>query len=313
MKEFSSYRIGGPARYFFEAKSVAELKGAIREANKNNLKIFVLGGGTNLLIGDGGFDGLVLKPSLNFINSSEEETEVGAGILVADFLNFCVEKKLSGMEWAGGLPGTVGGAVRGNAGAFGGEMKDSVRVVRSLNVHMLEQVERSNSDCLFSYRSSVFKKEGGEIIVSAVFKLKKGNGADVKKAVQEKIDYRKERHPLEYPNIGSIFKNVPLVQIYAEHTQNYAEALCKSAFSLRGPAVPVKVDPFPVVPAAFLISEAGLKGMGCGGAMISEKHPNFIINFSEANSKDVDCLINLAKREVKKRFGVELEEEIVRI
>ncbi len=294
----TSYKIGGPARYFFEAKSPEELKRALEEAGKKNLEFFVLGGGTNLLIDDEGFSGLVLKPAIDFIESSGEEISVGAGALMSDLVDFSTGHGLSGLEWAGGLPGTVGGAVRGNAGAFGGEIKDIVKKVKSIDTKTLREIEREFPECDFDYRSSVFKnRRNGEIITSAVFRLKKGNPEEIGKSVNEKISYRLKRHPLEYPNAGSVFKNVDVERISKERIGQFSHV--------------IKTDPFPVVPAAYIISEAGLKGVSIGGAMISPKHPNFIVNILEAKSSDVKNLINLVKSEVKNKFGIELEEEII--
>lgn len=296
----TSYKIGGPARYFFEAKNPDELKAALKEAKKRNLEFFVLGGGTNLLIDDEGFRGLVLKPSINFIKLSGEEVSVGAGVLVADLINFLIENGLSGLEWAGGLPGTVGGAIRGNAGAFGGEIKDAVKSVKSLNVETLDETRRAFPDCSFSYRSSVFKNSPKkEIILSAIFALKKDSPGKIEKSVNEKILYRQQRHPLEYPNAGSIFKNVDAEKISKKYIKQFSHV--------------IKTDPFPVVPAAYIISETGLKGIALGGAMISPKHPNFIVNVLEAKSSDIKDLINLVKGEVNNKFGIELEEEIIAV
>lgn len=294
----TSYKIGGPARYFFEAKNPDELKRAVEEAKKRNLEFFVLGGGTNLLIGDEGFPGLVLKPSINFIESSGEEVSVGTGVSMSALINFSIERGLSGLEWAGGLPGTVGGAVRGNAGCFGGEIKDVVKSVKSIDAETLREIERDFSDCDFSYRSSIFKKSPKkEIILSAIFNFKKGDAKEIGKSVSEKILYRQQRHPLEYPNAGSIFKNVDAEKISKKHIKRFSHV--------------IKADPFPVVPAAYIISEAGLKGVSMGGAMISPKHPNFIVNVFEAKSSDIKSLINLVKGEVKNKFDIELEEEII--
>ncbi|MDP3894642.1 UDP-N-acetylmuramate dehydrogenase, partial [Nocardioides sp.] len=227
-----------------------------------------------------------------------------------------------GLEWAGGLPGTVGGAIRGNAGCFGGEIKDVVKSVKSLDVETLREVERNFPDCDFGYRSSVFSarparfvlrsKAGGggsalggknsrsynkEIILSAIFGFKKGDAEEIGKSVNEKIAYRRERHPLEYPNAGSIFKNIDAEKISKKYIGQFS---CV-----------IKKDPFPVVPAAYIISEAGLKGVSLGGAMISPKHPNFIVNVLEAKSSDVKNLIKLVKSEIKNKFDIELEEEII--
>ena len=239
------------------------------------------------------------------------------------------------MEWAGGLPGTIGGAVRGNAGAFGGETKDRIVAVMSLHVlsaqfsrasasspraSALKLVRRTNEECRFGYRNSIFKEhDGEEIVVEAVFELTKGDPVEIKRIADERINYRTTRHPIEFPNIGSMFKNIPLSQIYAEGTQEYAESIHSGLVSIlrgsasnpRSSAFPVKHDPFPVIPTACLLAEAGLKGMTHGGAMISPKHPNFIVNVNHATSADVKSLIALVKKTIHEKFGVILEEEVI--
>jgi UDP-N-acetylmuramate dehydrogenase len=302
LAEFSNYKIGGPARFFFESGDIEAIKDAVLEAKKRKLKLFILGGGTNLLISDRGYDGLVLKPNIDFLSADDGGiVRVGAGVLMQKLLNFAAERGLGGLEWAGGLPGTVGGAIRGNAGAFGGEIKDVVVSVESLDLANLKIVTRSNADCRFAYRSSIFKEqEGKEIILSAVLALKKG--CDPKKilhSINEKIEYRRTHHPIYYPNIGSIFKNVDLRKVPKELHGRLSGV--------------IKADPMPVVPAAYLISEAGLKGVSCGGAMISPQHPNFIVNILDAKASDVKKLIKLTKLEVDNKFGIKLEEEIIEI
>lgn len=293
---FSSYRIGGPARVYCEAETAEEVREAVAGARRKGWRLFVLGGGTNLLIDDHGFDGLVLRPNLRLLQADGTRVTVGAGVLVAELLEFLVQRGLAGLEWAGGLPGSVGGAVRGNAGAFGGEIKDTAAEVRSLDVETLETITRTNADCGFGYRNSVFKARPREIILTTTFSLRRADAAEIARVVEERKQYRRSRHPLEYPNIGSIFKNVDLRRVPGP-----VRELCARV---------IKVDPFPVVPTAFLLSEAGLKGRRSGGAMISPKHPNFIVNIDHARSGDVRALVGEAKRTILDRFGIELEEEI---
>lgn len=300
LAEHSNYKIGGPAKFFFEAKNIDEVKWATEEAKRSKFKIFILGGGTNLLIADAGYDGLILKPTMNFLNRTAGGIEAGAGILVSELLDFAAKNGLSGLEWAGGLPGTLGGAIRGNAGAFGGEIKDGIEKVESFDIESSEPRRRNNKECLFGYRSSVFKELGGrEIILSATLSLKNGDSAEIKRSILSKIEYRKSRQPLEYPNIGSIFKNVPVEFIPKDVLLKCADV--------------IKQDSFPVVPTARLITLAGLKGTRSGGAMISPKHGNFIVNVSDAKAADVKNLIKLIKEEVHKKFGIKLEEEIMEI
>lgn len=300
LKQYSNYKIGGPSRYFFAPKNLDELNEAIKKAREEKLKIFILGGGTNLLINDQGFDGLVIKPEVGGLKREGNLVLAGAGVLMSDLLNFSVSQSLSGLEWAGGLPGTVGGAVRGNAGAFGGETKDSIKEVVSLDIKDTEpnMVKRGNEACQFGYRNSVFKiNDGHEIILEAEFELKPGDPAEIKKIIEEKIKYRKERQPLEYPNIGSIFKNVDLKLVPEKYQKEWAGV--------------IKKDPFPVMPTAHILTEAGLKGRQVGQAMVSPKHPNFIVNLGGASAEDVKALIKIVKSTVKEKFGVDLEEEVI--
>ncbi len=297
LSKFSNYKIGGPARYFFIAQNVEEVKEAVLWTRRNKQKIFILGGGTNLLFGDRGFKGLVLKPEIKFLELEKTIVKVGAGVLMPDLLRFTIKHSLSGLEWAGGLPGTLGGAIRGNAGAFRGEIKDCVESVTSLNIETLKASIYSNKSCQFAYRSSFFKKRNDrEIILNAALKLKMGNLKEIKAAIQDKIEFRNSRHPLEYPNSGSVFKNVNVKRVPKK-----VLAAMKHV---------IKPDPFPVIPTAYLISEAGLKGVQKGGAMISPKHPNFIVNINRAKAKDVLTLIHLVKSTLKRKFRITVEEEV---
>ncbi len=302
LSQFSNYKIGGMARYFFIANSLNNLYKAIRKSQSEKIPTFILGGGTNLLISDSGFQGLVIKSDFNFIHQNECLLTVGSGVIVGDLLNFCIEKNLSGLEWAGGLPGTVGGAIRGNAGAFKGEIKDSVVEVLSLKLGDLSIIKRNKKECNFGYRSSVFRqldKKNNEMILSAILSLRKGDKKEIRQAIEDKIKWRQDRQPLEHPNIGSIFKNVDWKKVPQNWQEN--EEIKKH----------LKTDPFPVIPAATLIDKSGLKGVVFGGAMISPKHPNFIVNTLQASSKDVEKLIKLVKITVKDKFDINLEEEII--
>lgn len=217
---------------------------------------------------------------------------------MSDFVSFCSQNSLSGMEWAGGLPGTVGGAIRGNAGAYLGETKDNVLEVESLELSTLKDKSRSKKECEFSYRMSIFKRDGDkEVILSAKFELKKGDREEIKRETQKKIDHRIDKHPMDVPNIGSTFKNVRLDLVPKEVAKEFEKS--------------IKPDPFPVVPVAKLIIGAGLMGEMHGGAQISTKHPNFIVNTGNAKASDVLFLVTLIKEKIKEKYGVTLEEEIM--
>lgn len=310
LKNHSHYKIGGPASYFFEARSIEEIIKATDKWRRLHPKtrysdaIFILGAGTNILFSDEGFDGLILKIQNSKVEAQNDNSKfkiikAEAGVPLSKLVNMSAEMGLTGLEWAAGLPGTIAGAIYGNAGAFGGEIKDIVKEVVSLDISKPQPkiIKRKNEDCIFDYRSSIFKaKKPPEVIIEAILILRKGERESIQAAIKKNIAYRRQNQPLEYPSAGSIFKNVPLKKV-AKNQQKAFLAV-------------VKKDPFPLIPAAYLISEAGLRGISCGGAMISPQHPNFIVNVLGASSNDVKNLIELAKNKVRKIFNITLEEEI---
>ncbi len=299
LSQYSNFKIGGPARYFCEATTAAQLTAAIKEAQDLNEPLFFIGGGNNLLISDAGFPGVVIKPALRQIELQPDLTvRVGAGLLVSDFLDFCVQYGLSGWEWAGGLPGTMGGAIWGNAGAFGGETKDSILQVASIQVARDVMITRVNAECEFNYRSSIFKTQPDkEVILEAVIQMKKGDSETIKKIIEEKKEYRRTRQPLEYPNVGSIFKNVPVEKLPAAVVEQFKDK--------------IKQDPFPVLPTAVLNAAAGLKGYRVGGAELSPKHANFIVNAGGATAADVKAVMKHIQTTINEKFGVVLEQEVI--
>jgi len=299
LKNYSNYKIGGPAKFFVEVKSVEELQEALEYARDNSEKVFILGGGTNILISDEGFKGLIIYNKIVGIKRERENLIVGSGVSIKDLLNFCVENSLSGFEWAGGLPGTIAGAVRGNAGAFKGEIKDSVVKVESFDTKTFVQKARTNKECKFGYRSSIFKTKEAvlEFITHVVLRLVIGDKNEIEKRIQQEINYRFSRHPMEHPSIGSTFKNISLDSL----PQNL-----QKEFTLI-----VKNDPFPAVLTTKILALCNLKGRRVGGAMISEKHPNFIVNVDNAKASDVKTLIKIAKQAVREKYNILLEEEII--
>mgnify|MGYP001609019259 CR=1 FL=1 len=320
LKNHTTFRIGGPAEYFLLAKKEQEILEAIIVAKKLKIPLFVMGGGSNLLVADKGIKGLVVKnqvttpivlrKNMQSIFSSRVRgsksrsssphllenniVEAPAGAVLGSVVDFSISKSLQGLEWAGGLPGTFGGAIRGNAGAFGGETKDAIFKVKALdnnfNVRNL-----SNKQSQFSYRSSIFKKKNW-VVLSATVKLKKGNKKDLQAIANSHINYRKEKHPLEYPNAGSIFKNVDFKKVPKKFQNVFADK--------------VKQDPFPIVPAAWFIIGAGLAGKKIGQAQISTKHSNYIVNLGNATAQDVLSLIEFVKKKVKIKYGILLEQEV---
>jgi UDP-N-acetylmuramate dehydrogenase len=293
----TNFKIGDEALYFITLENLEDIYDFLELKEKFNLPIFILGGGTNLLFDK--FNGFVIKTKFkNFEILEPYVLKIGANFLVSEVLEKLCEMVFSGFEWAGGLPGEIGGAIRGNAGCFGGEIKDLVIGVEALNLKTGEIKIFKKEEIEFEYRNSFFKKNKEWLILSGIFKFNQGEKEKIKKEIEEKINYRKERHPLEYPNAGSIFKNINFEKA-PEKLKNLALEKNK-----------VKNDPFPVIPTAFVISELGLKGFKIGKAQISEKHANFIINLGGATFKDVYSLIDYIKKKVEDEFEVKLEEEI---
>lgn len=298
LSSYTTFRIGGPARYFCEVKTLDELNKALDFAKKNNLEIFILGGGSNLLISDEGFQGLVVKILSFKLRVSRLNIEVEAGISLGRVAMEAVKNGLAGLEWAAGIPGSIGGAVFGNAGAFGGAMGDIVKKVEAVNIKTGKIEEFTNKRCGFSYRDSVFKKQPGFIIWSVKLLLKKGVKDELKKSMEERIAYRVSRHPLDLPSSGSFFKNV-----------SGKDAIKR--FLKQCPFMEDNIKRWGnIIPTGYLIDECGLRGKKIGDAMISSKHANFIVNFNNARAEDVIILISMVKQRVRNKFGILLEEEV---
>ncbi len=272
---YTTFKIGGVADYFFVAETKEDLVRAIKTAREFKLPFFLLAGGSNLLVSDKGFKGLVIKFQISKFKIQNSRVVAEAGVMLRELINASAKLGLDGFEWLAGIPGTVGGAIRGNAGAFGKSMADLVKTVEVLEIgSKLEIKNYKPEDCQFSYRSSIFKKRKNLVILSVEIQLKKGNKKEIGKNIKRYLDYRKEKHPLNLPSAGSIFKN-------PEDSS-----------------------------AGKLIESCGLKGKKIGQVQISEKHANFIVNLGKAKAEDILKLISLAKQKVKEKFGIELEEEI---
>ncbi len=290
----TTFRIGGAAKYFFVARTPSSVIRALKAAKSCRTPFFVLAGGSNVVMADKGFEGLVIYIKILDHTIARTRVSAGAGVPMAFLVRETAKRKLAGLEWAGGLPGTLGGAVRGNAGAFGGEIKDSVVSVRAIDEKGRVRAF-SRAQCKFSYRSSIFK-EKKYIVLSVRLGLKKGNAKELSRIAKSHMKYRRERHPLEYPNAGSVFKNCDVKKMPVRWRKQFANI--------------IKTDPFPVIPTAAIIAAAGLKGLRVGNVQVSTKHPNYIVNLGNGRAKDVARLVEKVKQKVKKKFGMQLEEEI---
>lgn len=276
MSKYTSFKAGGKARFLIKANQIQDIKDAIKITKEQNIPFLVIGNGSNILFKDGLYNGIIIKVELNKLEINKDKATVSAGVKNAVLAQKLLENELSGFEFAAGIPGTIGGAIRMNAGAYGGEIKDILEEVTYLDYSTLEEKTITNKECDFEYRHSVFCNNKN-IILSATFNFNK----DEKINIQEKMNLyaksRKDNQPLEYPSAGSTFK--------------------------RG-------EDFIT---AKLIDECGLKGYTIGGAQVSEKHAGFIINKDKATSKDIIELIDYVKKVVKEKKGkkIELEIEII--
>ena len=276
MRNHTSFKIGGNADLFVSVVNEDELKQALNYAKLKNYPITIIGNGSNLLVSDSGIRGLVIKIDIQHLNIEDNkndiEVRVGSGNKMMAFGIQLKENGISGFEELSGIPGTIGGAIFMNAGAYGKEMKDIVISTKCMNKDC-EIFELSNEEQNFEYRSSIFNQKE-YIILETKLKLQKGNKEDIVQKMKEYLNKRKEKQPLEYPSAGSTFKR--------------KEGII----------------------TAKLIDECGLKGYKIGGAMVSEKHAGFIVNTGDATAKDVLDLIKYVKDKVFKKYGVEIEEEI---
>ncbi len=295
LADFTTFKIGGPARYFVAVTTLAELQEALAQVKKNSWPVLVMAGGSNLIVSSKGFAGLAIYIQFGGIKISGHKLTAGAGATMAELVDASIAQGLGGVEWAGGLPGSFGGAIRGNAGAFGGEIKDNIETVTTINANTGQLKHWSNSDCRFAYRDSYFKQSPEEVIILATLTLKPGSSKQLRQTADEHSNYRKEKHPLEYPNAGSIFKNVAVEKIPAAVLEQW-----------RGS---IKNDPFPVVPTAKILSDAGLKGERVGDAELSQKHSNYIVNLGAATGEDVVALIQKIQAIIRQKYQIELEVE----
>lgn len=276
MKNYTSFKIGGPAEYFVQIKNVEELQEALKIHQQTKEPLTIIGNGSNLLVNDNGIKGIVLQINIKKLEIQEEKDSikviVGSGNKLGELAQKLAQKEIAGFEFASGIPGTIGGAIRMNAGAHGTEMKDIVQTITY--VDKMGKIHKMTAEqAKFQYRKSIFA-EKDYIIIEAELKLQKGKKKEIQEKMQEYAKYRKEKQPLEYPSAGSTFK--------------------------RG-------EDFIT---AQLIDECGLKGYQIGGAQISEKHAGFIINKGNATAEDVLKLIEYTKEQVYKKFNKVIETEI---
>lgn len=277
LKKHVTFRIGGPADFLVAPHETEEVRDVIAVCRKLDIPCCIIGNGSNLLVSDEGFQGVVIQLYRNFnkMELKDEVLNVQAGCSNAVVAKLALEHELTGYEFAAGIPGTVGGAVVMNAGAYGGEMKDvltEVTVLDENNELLVLPAEKLE----LGYRTSIITQKG-YVVLEAKIRLTKGDGTAIKARMEELKEQRVSKQPLEYPSAGSTFKR----------PEGYF--------------------------AGKLIMDAGLRGFTVGGAQVSEKHCGFVINIGEATARDVVDLMDQVRKTVKEKFGVELEPEVKRL
>lgn len=291
---YTTFKIGGPAKFFVEVKNQEELGEAFLYAKKNNLEIFILGSGSNILVSDEGFRGLMIRLINDSCSFRKNFVECDGGVQLSKVVSLATENGLTGLEWAAGIPGSIGGAIRGNAGAFGGEMANVIKEVTIFNKTGLTEIYDSKK-CVFSYRNSIFKENRKLIVLSTVLELQEGDKDNIEAKVRENIKKRLERQPKGIASAGSFFEN-PVVT-----DKKLISNFEKDTGSL------IKDNK---IPAGWLIAEVGLLGKKIRGAKVSEDHGNFVINTGDATAQDVIILASLIKQRVRSKLGVQLKEEV---
>lgn len=301
LARFTTFKIGGKAKFFYHARNKDNVRKAIEKAEGSGLKYFVLGGGSNILISDNGFDGLAIRYCAGDLENSIIQMEndsllVDAGAPLSFVAGYSAQCGLSGLEWAAGIPGTIGGAIRGNAGAYGGDISQIFEMAEIIGGGKIFNLDKSSME--FGYRNSACK-QNSYTILSAVIKLKKGIREESQEEVKNILLKRDKSLGIQYPSAGCIFAN----------PQTFNSDLLKTFKIDRGAESKDNK-----IPAGYLIEKTGLKGKKIGGAVISGGNANFILNDSgKAKAKDVIDLIDFAKEKVREKFKIELEEEIIKI
>jgi len=298
LADFTTYKIGGIAKFFIEPTTEEELLEAFAWSRGNNEKIIILGGGSNVLINDKDINAVVIRAANRKVEVKGERIECGAGANLVATARSAMGNNLTGLEWSIGIPGaTIGGSIRGNAGAFNQSMADIVETVSIFDIEKRKFFNFSHNDCQFGYRTSIFKNNKNLFIWSAVLRLKPEKKSMIEDKALKSLNHRLSNNP-RLPSAGSVFKNVPFTKIY-ESNQNLASRLVASGH-----------DPLKDVGAGMLIDMAGLKGKKIGGAKISLEHGNFIVNTSHATADDVVMLISFTKEKIRNNFSIQLQEEI---
>lgn len=291
-------KIGGPSRLYLVATSADEIVRAVEKAKELAIPWYVFGGGSNLLVSDDGFQGVVIQAFDRMFSIEGTSVKSAPGVFTGMLAKATAEAGLTGFEWGVGVPGTIGGATYGNAGCFDGEMKDVVLSVDAYDVNNAKRVTYTNAECCFGYRDSRFKHEP-HVILETTLELRRGEEGIGRRKIDEIMAKRKDTQPQGTFTAGCMFKNFDfadesvLEKLRREEDEIPAEMLAKKR-----------------IPAGWLIDKLGLKGKTIGKAQVSPVHGNFLVNLGGATAQDVVTLSSIVKMKVRDELGILLEDEV---
>lgn len=292
LSAYTRFAIGGPADLYAETSSVEAFIQALAVARSSGRDYMVMGGGTNLIVSDAGFRGIMLRYIGRRILAAGTRIHCDAGAVLQDLVDFAIERGLAGLETLAGIPGSVGAAVYGNAGAYGHAIAERVARVRFYDGERVRMFE--NADCQFHYRESIFKQHKEWIVFSTELQLAAGNAAELRQTAADILKVRNQKFPVTMKCAGSIFKNFLLAEL--------PPAVAAE--------VPQKVVREGKVPAAYFLEQVGAKGMSRGDIHVADYHANLIYNGGQGTATDLCALIEELKARVRRQFRVELEEEV---
>lgn len=292
LSKYTRFGIGGPADLYAETKDADTFIEAMKIARLSGMETVVIGGGTNLIVSDDGFRGVVLKFASDGIQADGTQIHVDAGAVLQTLVDYAIDLGLKGLEAMTGIPGSVGAAVYGNAGAYGHSISERVTSVRFIDAGELREFD--NRACEFHYRESVFKRRKEWIIVSAALELEPANAGELRAAADKILAVRNAKYPPTMKCAGSIFKNFLLAELPASVAAE----------------VPAKVVIEGKVPSAWFLEQVGAKGMRAGDIHVADYHANLIYNAGNGTAADLVQLIQELKRRVERKWGIPLEEEV---
>ena len=291
LRHHTTFRIGGPADFYFAARTSDQMIAGLRIAHQLGIPVFLLGGGSNLLVSDEGFRGLVLRNAIEQVDFDGTAVQVGGGVDFLEFIYECRDRSLSGLEFAAGIPGSIGGALYGNAGCYGQDIGSFTIECHHVTLDGAAVETRPAAWYQFAYRDSRLKREP-RVLLSCLLQLQRGDPAAIQAVIDEKLEIRRQKHPQwrVEPTAGSYFKNLPpdWQMPGARHSPGTRR-----------------------VPAGQLLDDVGCRGLRVGDAMVFAKHANIIVNAGRATAREVLELAGVMKARVREKFAVELEEEVM--